>query len=215
MSDKVVLHGYFRSSAAFRVRIALNLKGIAYESRTYQLRKGEQHASRYLELNPQGLVPALEIDGEVLTQSVSIVEYLDETRPQPPLQPPGAAARARCRALAHLISCDVHPLNNLRVLQYLRGNLGVAETREREWYFHWLTAGFDALEALLEPLRGPFCWGDRPGLADICLIPQVFNARHWSFDMSPYARIRSVFDHAMRLPEFAQAAPDRQPDAHA
>jgi maleylacetoacetate isomerase len=215
MSGRVVLHGYFRSSAAFRVRIALNLKCLAYESRTYHLRKSEQRAPGYLGMNPQGLVPTLEIDGKVLVQSVSIIEYLDETRPRPALQPAGAAERARCRALAQLVACDIHPLNNLRVLQYLRTSLGVPETGERAWYSHWLTAGFDAFEALLQASPGPFCCGELASLADACLIPQVFNAQYRSFDMSPYPRIRFIFDHAMRLPEFAEAAPNRQPDAEA
>lgn len=209
------LYGFFRSSAAFRVRIALNLKGIAYETRPIHLRRDEQRAPSFLALNPQGLVPALEDDGEVLTQSLAIIEYLDETHPEPAFLPGHPADRARVRAMAQLVACDVHPLNNLRVLRYLADPLGHDEETIGRWYNHWIALGFEAFEKILaeDGLTGEFCHGDTPGLADICLVPQVFNARRYKLDMEPYPTIRRIFDSCMALEAFAQAAPERQRDA--
>ena len=173
------LYGYFRSSAAFRVRIALNLKGLDYENAFIHLRRGDQAAPEFLGINPQGLVPALEIDGQTLTQSSAIIEYLDETHPEPPLLPRDAAGRARVRALAAIVACDIHPLNNLRVLRYLHGPLGHDQGVIETWYNHWIDSGFRALERLLadDPRTGAFCHGDTPGLADIALVPQVVQRR--------------------------------------
>ena len=174
------LYDYFRSSAAFRVRIALNVKGVAPERRFVHLRKGAQRADDYLALNAQGLVPALVTDGgHVLTQSIAIIEWLDETHPLPPLLPRDADGRARVRGLALAIACDIHPLNNLRVLQYLTNTLGVAEAQKDGWYRYWCDVGLEALEAQLarEPATGRFCHGDAPTLADVCLVPQLANAR--------------------------------------
>lgn len=210
----MILHGYFRSAAAFRVRIALNLKGSAVEHRYVHLRKGEQRAERYLALNPQGLVPSLDVDGIVLTQSLAIIEYLDETHPEPPLLPSDAIARARVRSLAQTVACDIHPIDNLRVLSYLRAPLGHSDEEVNAWYNHWIAVGFDAIEArLAEPATGRFCHGDAPTLADICLIPQVANATRFGLDLSPYARIRAVYDAALTLPAFADAMPAQQADA--
>jgi maleylacetoacetate isomerase len=211
------LYGYFRSSAAFRVRIALNLKGLACEHASIHLRKSEQRKPEYLALQPQGLVPVLETDGgEVFIQSLAIVEYLDETHPEPPLLPADPAGRARVRALAQAIACDIHPIDNLRVLRYLVKPLGHDEATVEAWFNHWIKLGFDAIEPLLAKDRrtGKFCHDDAPGLADLCLVPQVFNARRYpSFDMTPYPAIRRVFDHCMMLDAFERARPERQPDA--
>jgi maleylpyruvate isomerase len=210
-----VLHGYFRSSAAFRVRIALNLKGLPFEQITYRLRRGEQRSPAYLALNPQGLVPALEIDGLVLTESLAVIEYLEEAYPEPPLLPAALADRARVRSLAQLIACDIHPLNNLRVLGYLRTQCGLAEDAIRAWYNHWLNEGFAALERRLsaESASGAFVHADSPSLADVALVPQVVNAATYQLDMSPFPIIHRIFTSAMALPAFAGALPERQPDA--
>jgi maleylpyruvate isomerase len=211
------LYGYFRSSAAFRVRIALNLKGLAYEQLSIHLRKNEQRKADYLTLQPQGLVPVLETDGgEVFIQSLAIIEYLDETHPVPPLLPADPAGRARVRALAQAIACDIHPVDNLRVLRYLVKPLGHDEAAVEAWFNHWIKLGFDGLEQLLakEGRAGKFCHGDTPGLADLCFVPQVFNARRYSsFDMTAYPEIRRIFDNCMMLDAFERARPERQPDA--
>jgi maleylacetoacetate isomerase len=208
------LYGYFRSSAAFRVRIALNLKGLDYEGAFVHLRRGDQRRPEFLGVNPQGLVPALEIDGERLIQSLPIIEYLDETHPEPPLLPPDAAGRARVRALAAIVACDIHPINNLRVLRYLTRQLGHHQAAIEAWYNHWIAEGFAAFEALLQGDRrsGLFCHGERPGLADIALVPQVVNAERYRLDLEPYPTITRIFDRCMKLDAFAAAHPSRQPD---
>ncbi|MDE1902494.1 MAG: maleylacetoacetate isomerase [Alphaproteobacteria bacterium] len=208
------LHGYFRSSAAFRVRIALNLKRLPYEQAFVHLRKNEQRAPDYLAKNPQGLVPLLE-DGETrFIQSLAIIEYLDEVHPSPKFLPEGPEDRARVRAVAQIIAADIHPLDNLRVLRYLAKPLGHDEKTVEVWFNHWIKLGFEAIEPMLHDRRtGDFCHGDAPGLADICLVPQMFNARRYpSFDMTPFRAIARVFDNCMRLDAFKRAAPDRQPD---
>ena len=211
------LYDFFRSSAAYRVRIALNLKSIEPDERTFvHLRMGNQRAQDYLALNPQGLVPALATDdGHVLTQSLAIIEYLDETRPEPPLLPRDPAARARVRAIALQIACEIHPLDNLRVLNYLVGTLGVAREQKDGWYRYWIDVGFEALERTLSRDRdtGRFCHGDRPTLADICLVPQIANARRFDIDLSPYPTLTRIETACNDLPAFAAAAPARQPDA--
>jgi maleylpyruvate isomerase len=210
------LHGYFRSSAAFRTRIALNLKGLDYDQSFIHLRKNEQSGPAYLARNPQGLVPLLEADGGVaLIQSLAIIEYLDETHPRPPLLPKAPADRARARALAQIVACDIHPLGNLRVLRYLAKPLGQDEKAVEAWFNHWIKLGFDAIEPMLaDPRSGKFCHGDEPGLADICLVPQIFNAKRYpSFDMKPYPAIQRIFDNCMRVAAFERARPENQPDA--
>lgn len=210
------LYGYFRSSAAYRVRIALNLKGLAYDQAPVNLVKGEQRGEEYLARNPQGLVPALVTDdGARLTQSLAICEYLDERYPEPALLPADAAGRARVRALAQAVACEIHPLNNLRVLKYLTGELGVDEATKMTWYRHWVSVGFAALETQLsrEAGSGDFCHGDAPGLADLCLVPQVFNAERFACDLAPYPRIRRIVANCRALDAFARAAPEAQPDA--
>ena len=211
------LYDYFRSSAAYRVRIALNLKGVVPTERTFvHLRMGSQRAQDYLALNPQGLVPALELDdGRVLTQSLAIVEYLNETHPSPPLLPADAAGRARVRAIALNIACEIHPLNNLRVLNYLTGTLGTNDAQRNGWYKYWVDVGFEALERQLErdDDTGTFCHGETPTLADVCLVPQLANARRFKIDVSPYPTLVRIESACNALPAFAQAAPSRQPDA--
>ena len=211
------LYGYWRSSAAYRVRIALGLKGLPYENVSVHLVRdgGEQRKPKYKRVNPQGRVPALEHDGRVLTQSLAIIEYLDETAPEPALLPPDAAGRARVRALAQLIACDIHPLNNLRVLQYLGGKLGASEDARNDWYRYWITDGFEALEALLagSPETGRYCHGDTPGLADVLLVPQVYNARRYQCDLAPYPTIARIDEACNAMPAFERARPERQPDA--
>jgi maleylacetoacetate isomerase len=208
------LYGFSRSSAAFRVRIALNLKGLDFESAFIHLRRGDQGRPEYLGVNPQGLVPALELDGQTLIQSLAIIEYLDETHPEPPLLPRDAAGRARVRALAEIVACDIHPLNNLRVLRYLLRPLGHSEDDLAIWYNHWIDAGFRALEGLLanDSRTGRFCHGDAPTLADAALVPQVVNAERYRLDMAPYPTIASIYTTCMNLDAFAAAHPQRQPD---
>ena len=210
------LHGYFRSSAAFRVRIALNLKGLKPEQTFIHLRKNEQNAPGFLKLNPQGLVPALEDGPHVLTQSLAIMEYLDETHPSPPFLPKTPAERARVRALALVVACEIHPLNNLRVLTYLKNVLKLSNDQHDDWYRHWIKQGFVALEAMLKaPGTGKFCHGDTPTLADICLVPQVFNAKRFNTEeeLRPaYPTIFRVFDACMKHPAFEAARPEKQPD---
>lgn len=211
------LYDYFRSSAAYRVRIALNLKGVVPDERTFvHLRMGSQRAQDYLALNPQGLVPALALDdGTVLTQSLAIVEYLEEAHPQPPLLPADAEGRARVRSIALSIACEIHPLNNLRVLNYLVGTLGVSREQKDGWYRYWIDVGFEALEKRLarDPATGRFCHGDAPTLADVCLVPQMANARRFSIDLAPYPTLVRIETECNALPAFADAAPAKQPDA--
>ena len=208
------LYGYFRSSAAFRVRIALNLKKLDYDSVFVHLRRGDQGRPEFLGVNPQGLVPALATDGQTLIQSLAIVEYLDETRPEPPLLPRDAAGRARVRALAAIVACDIHPLNNLRVLRYLHRSLGHDEAAIESWYNHWIEDGFRAIEALLaaDSRTGRFCHGGSPGLADIALVPQVVNAERYRLDLAPYPTVTRIFEACMQLDAFAAAHPRQQPD---
>jgi len=209
------LYGYFRSSAAYRVRIALNLKGLKVEEAHYRLRLKEHQDEDYSRLNPQQLVPTL-VDGDmVLSQSLAIVEYLDETHPQPPLLPADPKGRARVRQLAMVSACDIHPIDNLRVLQYLTGPLGLSEAQRDTWYLHWVNTGFTALEALLadSPHTGVYCHGDQVSLADVVLIPQVYNAVRFKCDMRPYPTIARINAACLALPAFADAVPEKQPDA--
>lgn len=215
MDQAPTLHGYFRSSAAWRVRIALGLKGIAFAHAFRHLRKGEQTAPGFLAMNPQGLVPALEVPGQgVLTQSLAIVEWLDETHPGPKLMPADPWDRARVRALAAIIACDIHPIQNLRVLQYVKRELHQDQAAVDGWARHWIALGLAAFEARLEePATGRFCHGDMPGLADLCLVPQLGNARRFGVDLAPYRHVRAVEAACLELPAFRDAAPEAQPDA--
>jgi len=209
----MILYGYALSSASYRVRIALALKGLEVNSVQVNLRAGEQRLEEFLQINSQGFVPALIADdGAVLTQSVAIIEYLDEIHPEPPLLPKAPLARARVRALAQAIACDVHPLNNLRVLQYLENELQHDKATRETWYRHWVRVGFDALERRLvrDGASGRFCHGDAPTLADVCLVPQVFNARRFALDLTPYPRIVGIDAACRDLPAFQGAAPERQ-----
>lgn len=211
------LYGYFRSSAAYRVRIALGLKGLSCEQAAVHLVKdgGQQFSDAYRALNPQSLVPALEDGGVVLSQSLAIIEYLDETHPQPPLLPPDAAGRARVRSLALAIACDIHPLNNLRVLRYLKTTLGAGDEAKDAWYRHWIMDGFTALEARLsrEAETGRYCHGDAPGMADAVLVPQVFNAERFDCDLTAFPTLRRINAACLDVPAFQAAHPARQPDA--
>jgi maleylacetoacetate isomerase len=211
----VKLYTYYRSSAAYRVRIGLELKGLAREDVAVNLATGEQNAPEYRKLNPQGLIPLL-VDGETrLAQSLAILEYLDERYPEPPLLPEEPAARARVRQLALLIACEVHPLNNPRVLNFLTGELGQSEAVRLRWYRHWIGVGLGALEALLQesPHSGRFCHGSTPTLADVLLVPQVYNARRFECDLSALPRIVAIDAQCRELPAFQAAAPEAQPDA--
>ena len=209
----MILYGHALSSASYRVRIALALKGVQVTSILLDLRAGEQRLEEFLKINCQGFVPALVMDdGAVLTQSAAIIEYLDETHPDPPLLPKAPLARARVRALAQAITCDVHPLNNLRVLQYLENQLRQTQAERETWYRHWVRLGFDAIERWLvrDGATGRFCHGDAPTVADVCLVPQVFNARRFALDLQRYPRIVGIDAACRDLPAFQGAAPERQ-----
>jgi len=212
------LYDYFRSSAAYRVRIALQFKSQAPERVFIHLRRGAQRDESYLALNPQGLVPMLVTDaGDMLTQSLAIIEWLDETFPKPPLLPSDADGRARVRGIAMAIACDIHPLNNTRVLNYLTGTLGVTEAQKDGWYRYWVDTGLEALETsrARDKATGRFCHGDAPTLADICLVPQLANARRFAIDLAAYPTLTRIEAACLALPAFAAAAPAKQPDAEA
>ena len=215
----LTLYSYFRSSAAYRVRIALGLKGLAFDTVPVHLLRGggEQLQNAYRAVNPAALVPALQDDGATLTQSLAILEYLEEVHPQPPLLPPDALGRARVRALALTVACDIHPLNNLRVLNYLTGTLHASDAARNDWALHWMALGLCALEQHLahEPGTGLCCHGDTPTLADCCLVPQLFNARRFGMDMAPYPTLQRIAQHCAALPAFVAAHPKQQPDAPA
>lgn len=211
------LYNYFRSSASYRVRIALNLKGLSYEYVSVHLTRGggEQFKEQYRALNPQSLVPVLEDGEHALTQSLAIIEYLEETHPTPPLLPAAPLERARVRALAQLVACEIHPLNNLRVLGYLTGKLGVSDDAKTQWYHHWVALGLQALEAQVasHPNTGKFCHGDTPTLADCCLVPQLANARRFNCPLSDYPTLLRIEENCNALSAFQKASPARQPDA--
>jgi len=211
------LHTYFRSSAAYRVRIALNLKGIDYEAVPVHLIKdGGQHKQpAYLNINPSGMVPALQDERGTLTQSMAILEYLEETHPAVPLLPVDPLGRARVRELAQIVSCDIHPLNNLRVMRYLADELGVGDDAKKTWLRHWIVEGFASMESHLarHPGTGKFCHGDTPTLADCFLVPQVFNAIRFDIAIAPYENIARIYANCVALPAFEKAAPGAQPDA--
>lgn len=208
------LYNYFRSSAAFRVRIALNLKGIAYESTFVHLAKGQHREPAYGAVNPQALLPALEDEGNLLTQSLAIIEYLEETRPAVPLLPRDPVGRARVRSLSLLIACEIHPVNNLRVLNHLKKALGQTQEQADAWYRHWIADGLGKLEAdLSRGGTGRYCHGEAPTMADCCLVPQVFNAKRFQCDTKPYPTVMRIFDDCMKLDAFDKAQPSKQPDA--
>ena len=209
------LYTYFRSSAAYRVRIALNLKELKAEHIPVHLvnNGGEQHSETFRQVNPGELVPALIEDDFTLTQSLSMIEYLEEKFPETPLLPKDLQQRALIRAFSLNIACDIHPLNNLRVLQYLSKTLNASDEQKTEWYRHWVITGLKALEAQLTLSNGQFCFGDQPSLADCCLIPQVYNAKRFNIDLSDFPKIESIYEHCNSLDAFQKAAPEAQPDA--
>lgn len=209
------LYSYWRSSAAYRVRIALNLKGMPYETLPVHLARGEQHQAPYSDLNPQELVPVLLHGSRILRQSMAIMEYLDETWPTPPLMPTTARDRQRVRAIAQMIACDIHPLNNLRVLQFFENTWNVPQAERDAWVRHWMQVGFEALEDTLadNPSTGTFCDGEMPTLADCCLVPQVYNAVRFGVDLAPYRTIRRINEACLALEAFEAARPENQPDA--
>lgn len=208
----MILHGYWRSGTSYRTRIALNLKGLDYRQAPIDLRTGAQKSDTYLALNPQGLVPALEVDGQVLTQSPAILEWLEDTHPEPALLPKDAAGRAVVRAMAALIGCDVHPLNNLRVLKAIKA-LGADQDASDQWAQHWIAEGFAALEALVARHGQGWCYGDQPTLADCYLIPQIYSAKRFKADLTPYPHLMAIDEKAQAHPAFQAAHPDQQPDA--
>ena len=215
----IKLHSYFRSSAAYRVRIALKLKGLAYEYVPVHLLKdgGQQLSPSFRALNPESLVPVLDDDGAILTQSLAIVEYLEETRPEPPLLPPGAVERAYVRSIALSIACEIHPLNNLRVLRYLVKTLGVSEEQKNAWYRHWVEQGLASVEARIvaEGRSGCYALGDVVTLADVFIVPQIFNAQRMDCNLDALPIVMRIFDNCMQLPAFVEAQPAAQPDASA
>lgn len=208
--SRPILYDYYRSSAAYRVRIALNLKGVDYESRAVNLAEAEQKSDDYHALNPQGLVPMLEIDGHRLTQSLAIIVYLDQAFPDPPLVPRDPADGAHVRAMALAVACDIHPLNNLRVLKYLKNELGTSQQQVDGWYAHWIMEGLSALEAKAKIGSGRFLFGDEPTIADVCLVPQLYNARRFDVPLENYPTLLGADKNARELDAFAAAHPDRQ-----
>ncbi len=212
MSD-LILHDYWRSGTSYRTRIALNLKGVAFESRPVDLRAGQQASDGYRSLNPQGLVPALQVGGEVLTQSPAILEWIEETFPDPPLLPRDALGRAQVRAMAALVACDIHPLNNLRVLKALKGEFEADQATLNSWAGRWIHPGFAALETLVARHGAGWAWGATPSLADCGLVPQVYSARRFKIDLAAYPRLVAIEAAAAVHPAFVAAHPERQPDA--
>jgi maleylacetoacetate isomerase len=209
------LYTFFRSSASYRVRIALNFKQISYESISKQLRRLEHRAADYLEVNPQGLVPALEHEGRHIPQSLAIIEYLEELEPTPSLLPNSPYDRAIVRAMAQIVACDIHPLCNLRVLQYLKNDLALDETQINDWYRHWVALGLEGLEGLVTQHggAGPYCFGGDITMADVCLVPQLYNAQRFNCDLTAYPQLRAVAQALQGHPAFEAAHPDLQPDA--
>lgn len=209
------LYTFFRSSAAFRMRIALNCKGLAYEAQAVSLPKDEHKLPSYLALHPQGLVPALEDGGRIFVQSLAMMEYLEETHPQPPLLPASAGDRAYVRAVAQMIACEIHPLNNLRTLRYLKKSYRLDDEGVNVWYRHWIAEGLSGLEAYLasSDKSGKYCYRDQVTIADCCLVPQVFNAQRYQCDLVPYPTIGRIFEACMNVDAFIEAQPSRQPDA--
>jgi maleylacetoacetate isomerase len=207
------LYSFFRSSAAFRVRIALNLKGVDYETVSVDLPAAAHRAPEFRAVNPQATIPTLDDDGTILWQSLAIIEYLDARFPSPRLIPAEPVARARVQALAQLIACEIHPLNNLRVLNYLRGELKLDEQAVGKWYSHWVAEAFGPLETLVARFGGRYCFGDSLTLADVCLVPQMYNARRFKCDVSPYPTLVRIADGLSASPAFARAAPENQPDS--
>jgi maleylacetoacetate isomerase len=208
--SRAILHDYYRSSASYRVRIALNLKGIEYERAPVNLLDREQKEAAYRKINPQGFVPTLEIDGQRITQSLAICNYINSIVPEPPFMPADAGERAHVLAMALTIACDIHPLNNLRVLKYLSGPLGQSQEARDDWYAHWVTEGFDALEVMAAPRAGKFLFGDAPNLADICLVPQMYNARRFNVPVDAYPTLLRADANACELPAFAAAHPEAE-----
>lgn len=211
----MILHDFWRSSAAYRVRIALNLKGLDYRSIAHSLQKGEQKSQDYLALNPQGLVPALEVDQAVITQSIAIIEYLEENHRDPPLLPVASVARAAVRAMALSVACDIHPLNNLRVLNYLRSEFAADETAVNAWVRRWMHDGFSALEAQVRvaSAQGQFCFGSTVTMADVCLVPQMYNARRFGCELQAFPTLVAIDAHCRSLEPFSRATPENQRDA--
>jgi maleylacetoacetate isomerase len=210
----VKLYSYHRSSAAYRVRIALNLKRLAYDYMPVNLLHSEQKSEDYMARNPQGLLPALELEGgEVLAQSVAILEWLEETCPTPALLPEDPLPRARVRSLVNNIVCDIHPLNNLSIMNYLRTELGASDEDVHRWYCNWVDRGFSPIEQSLADTMGDYCFGGKPTLADVCLVPQVYNAYRFKVPMDGYPNINKIVDHCNSLEAFSAAAPESQPDA--
>jgi len=214
-SRMMTLYDYYRSTAAYRVRITLNLKGLSYQQARVNLLQGEENGSEYRAVNPQGLVPTLAIGDLILQQSLAICEYLNELEPEPPLLPGDPLQRAQIRALAQMVVCDIHPVNNLRILKYLVGELGISEAQKLTWYHHWIDEGFRPIEQMLSGTAsdGPFCFGNGVTLADICLVPQVYNARRFELDLTPYPNIVQIEQHCLDLGAFQRARPENQPDA--
>jgi len=209
--SRIILYDYHRSSAAYRLRIALNLKHVDYEQRTVNLLEGEQQSTEYKKLNPQGLVPMLDIDGYRITQTMAIIGYLDQKFPNQPLVPAAAEVRAHVIALSLIIAADIHPLNNLRVLKYLKGELGHSQEEVDRWYAHWISEGLPALEALAKLQAGAFLFGDAPTAADICLVPQLYNARRFNVPIGDWPTLLRAEENANKIEAFAAAHPDRQP----
>ena len=208
--SRIILYDYWRSSACYRVRITLNVKGVDYERRPVNLLESQQQSDEYRALNPQGFVPMLEIDGHRLVQSLAIINYLDLRFPTPPLIPTPAAERAHVVAMAMMVACDIHPLNNLRVLKYLKNELGHSQEEVDAWYAHWISEGLPALETFAAPRAGTFLFGDAPTAADVCLVPQLFNARRFNVPLDGYPTLVRADENANRLEAFAAAHPDRQ-----